>query len=260
MPFSDPWTVKPTLLATVLVFTALANLPVQAEPAARPISTFNMPPGWQWPPTEAMRQSGERCLAALTEAQVAYERPSRPLGKVVTPVVVPSMEFAGLRVRQMFRRRIPVMDCHMALSLAQHAPLLSELGIRELLVSGFYQNRQARLGGRSIGMLSRHALGLAVDIRALVTEEGKTLWVLRDYDHPLFEQVEATLLERGELRALVSPRNDPAHRNHLHISAKMTIDDSAPDLSIDIAELLLRARPAAGVGVAEADTASAGRL
>ena len=235
--------VKPIPLASAIILALLSSLPAHAEPAQLPTSSLNMPPGWQWPPTDAMRESGDRCLAALSSAGVDYRRTARPLGKIVTPVVVPSMVFAGLRIEQVHAtRRAAVMDCHMALTLAQHAPLLSELGIRSLIVAGFYQNRRARLRGRSVELLSRHALGLAVDIRALVTREGETLSVRHNYRHPLFGRLEDALTEHGQLRAVVSPRNDPAHRGHLHISAKMTIDATQPDPSVDIAELLLQTR------------------
>ena len=209
-----------------------------AEAPNGQVSTLNMPPGWQWPPSAAMQDSRMRCLAALDAAGVEYAPVNQPLGKVAAPVVVPAMQFAGLSVRLGHTHRPPLMDCHMALSLAQHAPLLAELGIRELVVTGFYQNRRARLGGRRIGLLSRHALGLAVDITALVLDDGTTVSVQHDYAHPVFAKLEEALVKHGQLRAVVTPRNDQGHRDHLHWSAKMTIDPQSPDPSIEVADLL----------------------
>lgn len=185
-----------------------------------------------------MRLGGERCMQALMLAGVGFEPEQAAPAMIATPVVVPSMEFAGLAVRQLFGERAPVMDCHMALALARHATALRTLGIRAVLVAGFYQNRRARLGGRTLPILSRHALGLAVDIRGFVTDDGRTLSVL-DYAHePLFRQVEAALLSSRQLRAVVTPRNDRGHKNHFHISAMMSIDGQQPDQSVDVAEIL----------------------
>lgn len=212
-----------------------------ADRAPVPVSTINMPPGWAWPPTAAMRDRGRRCLAALDRAGVQHELLTRSVGRVATPVVVPEMRFGGLLVRPVYRRtRPPVMDCHMALTLVQHAPLLVELGVRELVTGGFYRNRRARLRGQSVALLSRHALGLAVDIRAFVFSDGRALSVKRDYRHPLLGRIEHVLAGSGGLRALVTPKNDRNHRNHFHISAKMTLDDAHPDDMVDIAELFRR--------------------
>lgn len=233
--------VKAPLLAIAL---AVALLPIDAraerkEPA---ISTVNMPPGWQWPPSPAMRYSGDRCIAALADAGVAFHVSPRSPGKIATPVIVPSMTFGALSVRQIHGRQAPVMDCHMALALAQHADLLSELGVRELVVAGFYQNRRARLRGRSVALLSRHALGLAVDIRAFSMADGRTLSVKDDYQEPVLGQLEQALAGSGQLRAVVTPGNDPAHRDHFHISAMMTIDPMEPDTFVQMEDLLAQLR------------------
>lgn len=236
--------VKQALVATFVALTLvlpLAHGKARADDVTH-VSRANMPPGWQWPPTDGMRLSGERCLLALDQAGVNYRRKQHSVGKIATPVVVPSMNFAGLSVRQVYAKGAPVMDCHMALALAQQAPAVRALGIRELVVAGFYQNRRARLRGRSLPILSRHALGLAVDIRALVTEQGESLSVLKDYRHPVFARFEQVLSTGGLLRAVVTPGNDPAHRNHFHISARMPIAGHPADESVDVRTLLAQVR------------------
>ena len=65
--------------------------------------------------------------------------------------------------------RAPVMDCELALSLAREAPALSALGVRTLLIGRVYHERRARLGGRSVNLRSRHALGLAVPLVVAVS-------------------------------------------------------------------------------------------
>lgn len=185
-----------------------------------------------------MRVAGQRCMRSLAQLGVAFQLPLQAPGRIATPVVVPSMEFAGLLVRQPHGAHAPVMDCHMAFALAHHAGMLKALGIRGLLTAGFYQNRRARLRGRTLPMLSRHALGLAVDIRAFITHDGRILPVTNYHSEPLFWRIEAALIAHGQLRAVVTPRNDRGHKSHFHISATMLIDGQRPERSVDVAEIL----------------------
>src|SRR5689334_18142135 len=97
------------ILATLLLLTLA--LPPVADARARPKHArrhrkadklANMPRGWAWPPTAAQRSDGRRCLAHLDEMGVAWERgPRTP--KVTTPVVVPSLQIAGLQLRSRSR-------------------------------------------------------------------------------------------------------------------------------------------------------------
>lgn len=218
--------------------TGKGRAQTEGRSARERISHGNLPTGWQWPPSAAMRVAGERCMQSLTLVGIAFQTQQHAPGRIATPVVVPSMNFAGLAVRQLHGTRAPVMDCHMALALARHASMLKSLGIRGLVVAGFFQNRRARLRGRTLPILSRHALGLAVDIRAFVTDDGRTLSV-RDYDRePLFQRVETELISHGQLRAVVTPHSDLGHRSHFHISATMLIDGQRPEASVNVAEIL----------------------
>ncbi|MGD8859306.1 MAG: hypothetical protein PVI30_04790 [Myxococcales bacterium] len=127
-------------IAVAFVMFCGGDRPAHAQRARSAVSTANMPPGWHWPPTEAMRESGSRCLSAPAAAGVHY-RLARTSARIATPVVIPDMAFAGLAVHQVWARRPPVMDCHMALALAQHARLLASVGVREMVTAGFYQPR-----------------------------------------------------------------------------------------------------------------------
>lgn len=234
---------KASIVSLAALFVmVLGSSSAHAEDAAR-ISTVNMPPGWTWPPSAAMDESRTRCLAELTASGVRFERAKKPVGKINTPVVVPSMRFGALEVVPVYEKRAPVMDCQLALSLVQHAEVLATAGVRTLVVAGFHTERRARLHGRSLNIMSRHSLGLAVDIRGFVTHTGQTLTVLRDYAHPLVQRVESALKATGGFRAVVTPGNDPAHQNHFHLSAKMTIDSAHPDPSVEVAELLAQTAP-----------------
>ena len=198
-----------------------------------------MPPGWVWPPSEAMLEEGRRCLSELAATRTPFARLNQTVGKISMPVTVPAMVFGGLAVRPIRGAdRAIVMDCHLALSLVQQGPRLAELGIRAIIVGGIHDDRRARLGGRSLNILSRHAVGLGVDIRAFETSDGRVLSVSRHYGHPLLQQVEATLNALDSFRAVVTPGNDRGHHNHFHLSAKMTIDAARPDETVDVASVL----------------------
>lgn len=225
----------------VLVLSGLAS--ARAEAPGSVLSTANLPPGWTWPPSAEMRESGARCLEALAAAGVEVLRVEHPVGKIATPIRVPSMSFGGLRVESEHPVAAPVMDCELARSLTRQAAPLRALGVHGLVVGGIYRARRARLRGRSVNLLSRHALGLAVDVRAFITRRGHRLSVRRHYGHPLVQRVDALLRDGDEFRAVVTPRSDRAHRDHIHLSAKMTIDAAHPDASVDLAELLRQTLP-----------------
>src|SRR5690606_26410124 len=123
----------------------------------------------------AMGASRARCLTELTASGVQFVQTRAPVGKINTPVVVPSMRFGALEVLPVYARRAPVMDCELALSLVQHAEALAAAGVRTLVVAGFHTERRARLHGRSLNIMSRHSLGLAVDVRGFVTHAGRKL-------------------------------------------------------------------------------------
>lgn len=215
----------------------------QGESAAE-FSTLNMPPGWIWPPTASMLAGGERCIEALGRTGVVFRRVEGPVGKIATPVVVPSMQFGAIRVESVRTDKPLVMDCHLALTFQRQSRALSDLGVRTLLVGRIYHTRAAVLRGRSTNLLSRHALGLAVDVRGFLTHRGQRLTVLRDYQRPWVRQVERLLHESGDFRAVVTPGNDRAHRDHFHLSAKMTVDAAQPDEEVDLRALVEGARQA----------------
>jgi len=52
----------------------------------------------------------------------------------------------------------------------------------------------------------------------------------------------SALIEMGQLRAVITPGNDPAHKSHFHVSAMMPIDAELPDFNVDVTEILSLAR------------------
>ena len=204
--------------AVVLFLVTAVLVPSSAEAEKR----RNMPEGWMWPPSPAMKRQGQRCLAALDEAGVVWKKAPKAR-KIVTPIYVPSMELGGIKLTPTFRKGPFVMDCHLALALARHGEVLRQIGVSEIRFSTIHEYRQVRLGGRKRGMLSRHAVGLAMDIFEIVTSDGEKV-VVKDR----YRKREATLLalERSffssmDFRTPLTPGNDRSHRDHFHIEARV---------------------------------------
>lgn len=224
--------------AACFLFAAVGQVSAQTR---RPrMSRANMPPGWKWPPDVAMRSTGDRCLTELNRRGIIYRRAHRNVGKIATPIVPATLEFGGVELVPTFRKPPFVMDCHLALVLHDYGPRLARAGFRQLRFSSIYYYRHARLGGGRTNMLSRHALGLAIDIYGVIMADGTGLSVERHYhtaEGAPLHLLERILSQAGDFRAVVTPGNDPHHRDHFHLSAKMSIHGSAPDRTVQVSEL-----------------------
>ncbi len=214
------------LIAIALVLCAVSSAAAERRYGKR---TANMPPGWAWPPTAAMDAAGERCRARLDTLGVRWRKgPKTP--KVAAPVVVPAMAFSGVKVVPRHRKPPFVMDCHLALTLAEQAPTLHKLGVRELRFSSIYRDTRVRKNGKKFRSLSRHALGLAIDVWEFVDDQGALHSVLEDYPKgdPLLLAVETKMNESGVFRLLLTPANDPAsHDDHFHFEVDVDYIDPA---------------------------------
>jgi hypothetical protein len=199
-----------------------------AEPAEA--RRANMPDGWKWPPTREMRREGKKCLADLRAMGVKFEKVRRKR-KITTPIVVPDMRFGPLLLTPTFRKPPFVMDCRLARGIAQHAELITSLGVSELRFSTIYQYRKvrSRRSRRSRGALSRHALGLAIDVFELELAAGSRVVVKEQYwIQPTLVLIELALRSTGGFRAIISPSVDPiSHRDHLHLEIAVEYPEEA---------------------------------
>lgn len=184
------------------------------------------PPGWSWPPSKASKQIGQKCLERLTELGVVWKKVGAPR-KIVTAIVVPDMQFGSLRLVSYFKTPPFVMDCHFAEALARHAaPALASVGVHEIVFSSIHVYRNVD-GTRR---LSRHALGLAVDVYRLVTDDGIKHVVEGGYNDNdiLLWDAERALNATGAFRMVLTPGNDPGpHHDHFHIEARVPDDHIA---------------------------------
>lgn len=191
----------------------------------------NMPAGWSWPPSREMVAAGTACTRELDELGVGW-KPARAARKIGTPITVPAMELGGVKLVSTYRKGPHVMDCQLALGLARHLPALHAAGVRELHFSRIHDYTPVRVdGGVKRGVLSRHALGLAIDVRSFVDAGGRKAVVLDDYPQgdELLLGVEQALTDSGGFRTILTPRNDPAsHDDHFHLEVRVDYTRPAP--------------------------------
>ena len=191
------------------------------------IKVSNMPRGWAWPPSPQMVQAGDGCLARLDELGLEW-KPGPAQDKVATPIVLPAMTLpAGdgtIQLVSTYRKAPFVMDCQLAVGLADFAEELYDVGVREIHFSRIYDYTEVRVNGVTKHALSRHALGIAIDMRAFVDDTGRKAVVVDDYPlgDPLLIAVEQALSSAGDFRTVLTPRNDPAsHSDHFHVEVEV---------------------------------------
>ncbi len=182
----------------------------------------NMPPGWSWPPNADMLAKGDECLIKLGALGVSWKH-AKARNFITTPIVVPSMELAGLLLEPTFRKGPFVMDCHLALAIAKMAEPLRAANVRALRFSSIHAVRTVRVGGKRKKSLSRHALGLAIDVYELSPIDGEVVIVKKHYySQDLPKKVEQITNESEGFRLVLSPANDPkSHYDHLHLEASV---------------------------------------
>jgi len=194
-------------------------------------NTANQPVGFTWPPTHAMVEAEKTCESKLDRAGVVWER-GQAEGRVVDPIVVPAMTFGGIKYTNMWGSKGPhVLDCQLALALETIGPELHALGVREVKYGSIYRWSNVRSGGVTKPYLSRHGLGLAMDIGSFVDDNGREAVVENDYKtgDALLHGIEQLINANGNFRIVLTPKNDPiSHHNHFHIEAKA--DYTSPDM------------------------------
>jgi hypothetical protein len=203
-----------------LILVVIAGASADARPARKPVAT-NMPRGWTWPPSRTMLDASKACEAKLDELDVAW-KPAKREGHIVDAISIDDATIGGIAYADAYGERVPVMDCQLALALAKFAPRLYELGVREVKFGSIYRWSKVRVGGKTKDALSRHALGLALDVVSFVDDSGREVVVARDYksDDELLLAVERSINDSGLFRIVLTPRNDPvSHKDHFHVEA-----------------------------------------
>ena len=178
------------------------------------------------------------CRAQLKLLELPLARDRRP-----TPGVATGVRFAGPVSGVTFiapGRSSPfgVMDCRLALTLSELAPVLAKHGVTSVHLDNVYR-RDARLP-RHRRHRSQHAYGLAADMTAFTLDDGSMLQIERDWHGRIGDPVcgsralvadptEASialrnlvcdLARRGFFHTMLTPNYDAAHADHLHVDIK----------------------------------------
>jgi hypothetical protein len=183
----------------------------------------DMPPGFAWPATDDMITVEQGCEAELTALGLEWQR-ADALGKITDPVVVPAMTFGGVAYRSGYDKGPFVIDCQLARMLGRVGPSLWNLGVREVTFGSTYRNTRVRFLGHRGKVLSRHALGLAMDVVSFTDKNGRVVKVETDYPKkdPLLLAIEDLIDHDKDFRILLTPKNDPiSHKDHFHFEASV---------------------------------------
>jgi hypothetical protein len=198
--------------------------------AAGKVAATNMPRGFTWPPSQAMAQAGAACERALSAAEVAW-KPTAREGHITDAVTIEDGMLGGIAYRPVFGKGPYKLDCQLALALHAIGPELYAAGVREVRFGSIYRWSNVRVGGKTKNVLSRHALGLAMDVVSFVDDDGREAKVARDYQagDPLLLEVEQTIDASSSFRLVLTPKNDPiSHKDHFHIEANPSYAKPVP--------------------------------
>ncbi len=185
--------------------------------------TDNMPRGYAWPPTDQMLAAEKACEAKLDDAGITWKSATRE-GRIVAAVTLAddagAMTLGGITYRSAYRKGPHKLDCQLALALHEFGTDLHAAGVREVKFGSIYRWTNVRVNGETKNILSRHALGIAMDIVSFTDDLGREANVEKDYPNsdPLLLAVETAVGASGRFRVLLTPKNDPrSHRDHFHL-------------------------------------------
>jgi hypothetical protein len=181
----------------------------------------NMPRGFSWPATPAMQAAAKACEADLDALGVTW-KPSTAEGRIVDPIEVPDGILGGIKYTSAWRSPPHKLDCQLARALARVGRDLHAIGVREVRWGSIYRWSNVRTQGTTLPYLSRHALGLAMDIVEFIDDTGRVANVQHDYlgGDSLLAGIEQLVNTSGRFRILLTPKNDPkSHHDHFHVEA-----------------------------------------
>jgi hypothetical protein len=142
------------------------------------------------------------------------------------------MTFGGIKYVNMWGSKGPhQLDCQLALALETIGPELHAIGVREVRFGSLFRWSHVRSHGQTRPILSRHALGLAMDIGSFIDENGRQAIVKQHYNEgdQLLLAIEQLVNANGNFRIVLTPKNDPiSHSDHFHIEARA--DFTSPDV------------------------------
>jgi len=176
--------------------------------------------------TAARAYAGD-CTAELDARHVSWKKASRP--GIVLPVEIVG-PIGGIDLTS--DDQPLVIDCSLAVSLAEAGGYLRGLGIEKATFSSAYSRRNVR----GTNHPSKHSYGLAIDVHTFTGPDIGTLRVDKDYEQGLGDDVDCVgapltqggavlkvlqcqLVRSGLFHLVLSPDYDDAHHDHFHLEA-----------------------------------------
>jgi hypothetical protein len=177
-----------------------------------------------------------RCLRFLRLLKIRHRRLKNVRG-VATPIEVLGNRIGRIRYRQIYNKGRMVMDCRLAVALQRVSPLLHVNGVREIRYSNFHSWRRVEHAKR----LSRHALGLAIDIHGFRNLKGHRVTVQKHYEKKLgkgrtcegwaqtwqarmLRDIACDLDASNMFDRILTPDYDAGHADHFHVSTFHPLD------------------------------------
>jgi hypothetical protein len=170
------------------------------------------------------RASAGDCHAELDARHVPYKRTARSGVALAVEITGPigGVRYAGVEPL--------VIDCSLAVSLAEAAPYIAGITMTQARVASAYSRRDVR----GTHVPSKHSFGLAIDISAFADDAGDVLRVASDYESGLGDEVDCIgepatraaealkrlqcqLVRSGLFHLVLSPDYDDDHRDHFHL-------------------------------------------
>jgi hypothetical protein len=209
--------------------------PSPDAPARAQRAAFERPPSLD---VDARTLDAERCGALLREHGVEFE-----VKEGASPehlYVKPKGHIGGIHYAFEGRREVhEVMDCRLVVALLQWAPALRSEGVRKIRhLSAYRPDARVAASGKRSG----HASALAIDVRFLELEDGRTLDVLTDWGNrtrgvmpceegvgdadpnPDVRRITCELVGAGLFQTVITPHRDQLHENHVHLELVPEVD------------------------------------
>ena len=207
--------VRGAIAALILTVASSAAAGPSAKPAPAPK-----------PSTDELAAS---CHAALDERGVAWKPAQRPGIALAVEIAGP---LGGVAYVPPAREPL-VIDCSLAVSLADAGRYLTALGLVEARWSSAYSRRNVRGTHRP----SNHSYGLAIDVPRWSGPVLGLVSIAADYEQGLGDAVDCLgqpatqagailkvaqcqLAQSGLFFLVLSPDYDDAHHDHFHLEAK----------------------------------------
>ncbi|HEY5921950.1 MAG TPA: extensin family protein [Kofleriaceae bacterium] len=173
------------------------------------------------------RADDKSCYAELETRGVGFKKAKKP---GIAQAVEISGALGGVEVAG---QGALVIDCSLAVSLAEAGRYLRALGVEKATYSSAYSRRNVRGTNRP----SKHSYGLAIDVSHFSGAELGTMKIASDYEQGLGDAVDCLgtpatqagavlkvlqcqLVRSGLFHLVLSPDYDDAHHDHFHLEVR----------------------------------------